>query len=112
MENETQARLRSPRERTRSTSTSFFTLWPRWEYAPPPPVREYSTSAPPPPLTPEEPQWGFDEAQIETARRADVPMSRNEKPKPPTRESVKKAAKSNRWIGALIAGVVIIILGF
>src|SRR5438477_8641070 len=73
---------------------------PSWESAPPPPVREYSTPAPPPPLTPEEPQWGFDEAQIETARRAAVPMSRNEKPKPPTRETVKKAAKPNRWIGA------------
>jgi len=32
------------------------------------------TEVAPPPITPAEPQWGFDEAQIEAARRAAVPL--------------------------------------
>jgi cytoskeletal protein RodZ len=72
-----------------------------------------NTAVPPPPLTPREPQWGFDEAQIETARRAAVPLSSAgaDEP-PPMTEVVEKASKPNRWIGALIAAVVIVAIAF
>lgn len=57
-----------------------------------------------------EPRWGFDDAQIETARRASVPLTSQEL-EPPMAEVVEEASKPNRWIGVLIAAVVIILLG-
>jgi septal ring-binding cell division protein DamX len=72
-----------------------------------------NTAVPPPPLTPREPQWGFDEAQIETARRAAVPLSSaGADDPPPMSEVVERASKPNRWIGALIAAVVIVAIAF
>ncbi|HEV7922044.1 MAG TPA: DUF4388 domain-containing protein [Thermoanaerobaculia bacterium] len=56
-----------------------------------------------------EPRWGFDDAQIEAARRASVPVSAEEEL--PMAEVVEEASKPNRWVGALIAAVVIVILG-
>lgn len=67
---------------------------------------------PPPPDHAPEPDWGFDEAQLETVRRASVPLhAEGEEPEPePLAESVRKAAKPNRWVGALLASVLIVIL--
>ena len=75
---------------------------------PPPPV---ATPAPPP--IPMEPQWGFDEAQIETARRAAVPVASasTEPPPPPMKDVVKKASKPDRWMWIIIFAVVVIGLG-
>lgn len=56
-----------------------------------------------------EPRWGFDDAQIETARRASVPVSAEEEL--PMAEVVEEASKPNRWVGVLIAAVLIVILG-
>jgi hypothetical protein len=70
--------------------------------------------APPPILMPaQEPQWGFDEAQIETARRAAVPVSsvQTEPPPPPMRDVVKKASKPDRWTWILIFAIVVVGLG-
>jgi hypothetical protein len=65
---------------------------------------------PPLPLEPSEPAWGFDEAQIETARRAAVPLRSARDPEA-MEEVVAKASKPNRFIGALLAAVVIVIVG-
>ena len=68
-----------------------------------------STPAPPPIAPPRyepEQSWGFDEAQIETARAA------TEEESMPASEIVAKAAKSNRWIALLFAAVVMIGLVF
>ncbi|HEV8436430.1 MAG TPA: DUF4388 domain-containing protein, partial [Thermoanaerobaculia bacterium] len=75
----------------------------------PPPI---AMPVPPPPLA-TEPQWGFDEAQIETARRAAVPVSsgRNEPAPPPMRDVVKKAAKPDRWLWIILFAVVVVGLG-
>jgi Domain of unknown function (DUF4388) len=61
------------------------------------------TPAPPPIAPPRyepEPNWGFDEAQIETARAATEQKS--------AEETVAKASKPNRWIVLLLAAVVMI----
>jgi hypothetical protein len=57
-------------------------------------------------------QWGFDEAQIEAARRASVPMSSGDPVPPPMAQVVAKASRPNRWVGILLGGVAIIILAF
>src|SRR5947209_4967893 len=86
--------------------------------APPPAL--LSTPAPPPipmPVAPPplaaEPQWGFDEAQIETARRAAVPVSsgRTEPTPPPMKDVVKKASKPDRWLWIILFAVVVVGLG-
>jgi hypothetical protein len=75
----------------------------------PPPI---AMPVPPSRLTPAEPQWGFDEAQIEAARRAAVPVSgRTEPPPPPMKDVVKKASKPDRWTWIVIFAVVVIGLG-
>jgi cytoskeletal protein RodZ len=77
----------------------------------PPPILMPSP-LPPPTLARTEPQWGFDEAQIETARRAAVPVSsKSESKAPPMKDAVKKAAKPDRWMAILIFAVVIVGLG-
>jgi hypothetical protein len=66
-----------------------------------------STPAPPPIAPPsyeQEPNWGFDEAQIETARAATE--------EEPAEEIVANASKSNRWIALLLGAVVLIGLVF
>jgi DamX protein len=65
---------------------------------------------PPPPIEMPE-QWGFDEAQIETARRATAPAHVEPAP-PPMREVVREASRPNRWIAMLIFAVVVVGLGF
>ena len=72
-------------------------------------------NSPPPPIAPPRrgesiEQWGFDEAQIETARRAAMPPVKNEDV--PMRDIVSKAAKPTRWVGLLFAGVLIVAIGF
>jgi cytoskeletal protein RodZ len=54
-------------------------------------------------------QWGFDEAQIETARRATTPKAQERVP-PPPRGVVKKASKPNKTVGPLLGAVAIIIV--
>jgi uncharacterized protein DUF4388 len=67
------------------------------------------SSGPPPPLEPIEPQWGFDEAQIETARRASVPMSsKGTPPPPPMKEVVAKASSPDRWMIVLSLGIILV----
>jgi len=68
---------------------------------------------PPPQLARTEPQWGFDEAQIETARRAAVPVSSSSTPSNPSpmKDVVKKTSKPDRWMAILIFAVVIIGFG-
>ncbi len=56
-------------------------------------------------------QWGFDEAQIETARRATAAKPQERVP-PPMREVVNKASKPNKAVGALLGAVAIVIATF
>ena len=60
-----------------------------------------------------EPEWGFDEAQIETARRAAVPVSSaaTEPSPPPMRDVVKKASKPDRWLWIIMFAIVLVGLG-
>jgi len=76
----------------------------------PPPI---PMPVPPPRLEPTEPQWGFDEAQIEAARRAAVPVSseRSEPNPPPMRDVVKKASKPDRWLWIIMFAVVVVGIG-
>ncbi|HEX7190766.1 MAG TPA: DUF4388 domain-containing protein [Thermoanaerobaculia bacterium] len=76
----------------------------------PPPI---PMPVPPSRLAPTEPQWGFDEAQIEAARRAAVPVSsgRNEPTPPPMKDVVKKASKPDRWLWIIMFAVVVVGLG-
>jgi hypothetical protein len=89
---------------------------PAWDTPAPPPITpmqsfEKSKRMPePPPVPVADEQWGFDEAQIETAARAAVPVNR--KNPPPMKEVVKKASKPGRWVDALIVSVSIVIIGF
>ena len=87
---------------------------PSWDQNAPAVTREIPAVhvPPPPPDLAPEPDWGFDEAQIETARRADVPLrAQADEPDPGSlADAVKKAAKPNRYVGALLAGVLIVIL--
>jgi cytoskeletal protein RodZ len=73
-------------------------------------VPEPEPEVAPAPILDEEPQWGFDDAQIEAARRASVPVSAEEGE--PAMEVIQKAAKPNRWIGLLFAAVAVIALAF
>jgi Domain of unknown function (DUF4388) len=88
---------------------------PSWDKAPaPPPITPMQPfekpKRMPEPTPPAAEQWGFDEAQIETAARASVPV-RGKNP-PPMKDVVKKASKPGRWVDALIVSVAIIIIGF
>lgn len=87
---------------------------PSWdkEPAPPPitPMQPFEKPKRMPEPPPAEEQWGFDEAQIETAARAAVPV-RGKNP-PPMKDVVKKASKPGKWVDALIVSVAIIIIGF
>ncbi|HEY2829616.1 MAG TPA: DUF4388 domain-containing protein, partial [Thermoanaerobaculia bacterium] len=76
----------------------------------PPPI---AMPVPPPPLAPAEPQWGFDEAQIEAARRAAVPVSSasTEPQPPPMKDVVKQASKPDRWLWLMIFAIVVVGLG-
>jgi DamX protein len=62
--------------------------------------------APAPPLEPEEPQWGFDEAQIETARRANEPVPPPKKP-----AAAKKPSTSGRFSALILTLVAIAVVG-
>jgi len=53
---------------------------------------------------------GFDEAQIETVKRASEP--RRGKEPPPMKQVVAKASKPGKWVDTLIIAVAIIIIGF
>jgi len=92
------------------------TPMPDWEKVPaPPPITpmqpfEKPKRMPEPAAPAAEEQWGFDEAQIETARRAAVPVRGKEAP--PMKAVVAKAAKRGKWVDTLIVAVSIIILGF
>jgi len=70
----------------------------------PPPI---AMPVPPSRLTPAEPQWGFDEAQIETARRAAVPLRSadgpDDDPKAPKAWKKKPPRKSRGlWVALLV----------
>jgi cytoskeletal protein RodZ len=69
------------------------------------------TEIAPPPLAPAaEPQWGFDDAQIEAARRAAVPVTGSE-PVPTSIDApAMKAAKPRSRIGLLLITLVVLIL--
>ncbi|HWS72871.1 MAG TPA: hypothetical protein VN605_12190, partial [Thermoanaerobaculia bacterium] len=76
--------------------------------AAPPPI-------PMPPARPGREEWGgFDEAQIETARRAAVPVSSSKarKDEPSMAEVVAEASKPNRWVKTLLLAVLIVLVGF
>ena len=84
---------------------------PIWETPAPPPItpmQPFEKPAPTPAPKAEE-QWGFDEAQIETARRATEP-ARGKQP-PPMKTVVAKASKPGKWVNTLIGAVLIVILG-
>ena len=71
----------------------------------PEPVPTTTVRVAPPPIptaVAPEPQWGFDDAQLETSRRA---VSAEE---PTAMEVVEQASKPNRWITLLFIAVVIV----
>ena len=76
----------------------------------PPPI---PMPVPPPRLKPTTEQWGFDEAQIEAARRAAVPVSssRSEPTPPPMKDVVRKASKPDRWLWIIMFAIVLVGLG-
>lgn len=79
----------------------------------PPPIAPASlpeSIEPPERLQPAEPEWGFDEAQIETARRASVPV-RGARSSEPIKPVSEMAPKERRATGAIVAAVVIVLLG-
>jgi cytoskeletal protein RodZ len=83
------------------------------------PVAAPMMAAPPPiPMPPSRPareEWGgFDEAQIETARRAAVPVSSSKarKDEPSMAEVVEEASRPNRWVRTLLLAVLIVLVGF
>src|SRR5216684_2247521 len=70
-----------------------------------------STELAPPPITPAaEPQWGFDEAQIEAARRAAVPVHGSEKVPTSKEASAMTPSKPKSRLGFLLTILVILIL--
>jgi len=87
---------------------------PSWDKPAPPPITPMQPfekpKRMPEPTPPAEEQWGFDEAQIETAAKAAVPV-RGKNP-PPMKDVVKKASKPGRWVDALIVSIAIVIIGF
>ena len=87
---------------------------PAWETTPaPPPITPMQPFIKPPKTPEPEPEWGFDEAQIETARRAtETPAAKGKKDPPPMKAVVKKASKPGKWIDTLIIAVAIVIIGF
>ena len=93
-------------------------VMPTWEKtaAPPPitPMLPFEKPRTKPPEPEAEPQWGFDEAQIETARRAaESTATRNKKKDPPPMKAVvAKASKPGKWVDTLIIAVAIVIIGF
>jgi uncharacterized protein DUF4388 len=58
---------------------------PAWDVSPRGATPAAAPAPEPPADAAEEPQWGFDEAQIETARKASVPVSSTPVPTPPAR---------------------------
>jgi septal ring-binding cell division protein DamX len=58
---------------------------PAWDLSPRGATPATAPAPEPPADAAEEPQWGFDEAQIETARKASVPVSSSPVPTPPAR---------------------------
>lgn len=91
-------------------------VMPTWEKAPaPPPITPMQPFEKPKKVASEpEPQWGFDEAQLETARRAaESTATRNKKKDPPPmKEVVAKASKPGKWVDTLIISVAIVVIGF
>jgi hypothetical protein len=90
-------------------------VMPSWETAQAPPPITPMQPFEKPKKTPEpEPQWGFDEAQLETARRAaESTATRNKKKDPPPMKAVvAKASKPGKWVDTLIVAVAIVIIGF
>jgi cytoskeletal protein RodZ len=77
----------------------------------PEPSAPIAPIAPMPPIEPEpvEEQWGFDEAQIETARRASVPVSAEEDSIVPP-NLAERVEKPSRIFGLVVAAIVIAIL--
>lgn len=70
-----------------------------------------STELAPPPITPAvEPQWGFDEAQIEAARRAAVPVHGSEKVPTSKEAGAMTPSKPKSRLGFLLTILVILIL--
>ena len=110
----------SPESATMEIPAMNLGAWEAPPVAPPAPSRsvwdepadddEFSgTAVLPPPVPPApssgvlaaEPQWGFDDAQIETARRAAVPVrAKEELPTPvkPTKSPSKPASRAGLWI--------------
>src|SRR5216684_202429 len=69
------------------------------------------TEIAPPPLAPAaEPQWGFDDAQIEAARRAAVPVTGSERVPTSIDGPSMRPAKPRSRIGLLLTTLVILIL--
>lgn len=66
------------------------------------------------PPKPAQEQWGFDEAQIETSRRATAPSPRATDRAPASMRTAakKQASKPNRWVGMVIAAAVVILIAF
>ncbi|HEX6095418.1 MAG TPA: DUF4388 domain-containing protein [Thermoanaerobaculia bacterium] len=82
---------------------------PSWDTPPPPMVAPIPVPVEPPADATEEKQWGFDEAQIETARRAAEPPPKKQIPAaaPIPRGKVKEGGKR---LGLLIALLVVLVL--
>lgn len=73
-----------------------------------PPKPKWDVPAVPPAATAASEQWGFDEAQLDAARKATAPQRSSDRVPPSMRQVANKAAKPNKWIGVLIASVVLI----
>ncbi|HSY48378.1 MAG TPA: DUF4388 domain-containing protein [Thermoanaerobaculia bacterium] len=70
-----------------------------------------STELAPPPITPAaEPQWGFDDAQIEAARRAAVPVHGSDSVPTSNKTAAVKPAKPRSRLGLLLTILVILII--
>lgn len=81
---------------------------PAWDTPPRRPVPPPIPAAIEPAASVNEDQWGFDEAQIETARRASVPVSSDDQEY--VNEPLRKSRKPKRSYGLLIALMLIFIL--
>jgi Domain of unknown function (DUF4388) len=87
-----------------SDASDAWTMEPTVETPVPADVPLVVPSAPEP-----EPQWGFDEAQIETVRRAATPPPPVTPPPPPAKPAPK--AKGGRW-GLIMTLLFLVVLGF
>ncbi|HEY4642633.1 MAG TPA: DUF4388 domain-containing protein [Thermoanaerobaculia bacterium] len=87
---------------------------PTWDRtAAPPPITPMQSFEKPRKAAEPEPQWGFDEAQLETARRAaDSTGTGRKKDPPPMKAVVAKASKPGKWVDTLIIAVAIVVIGF